>query len=61
MKVGDLVRHAHAHKRENMTGIILEEAYDPRDPGNRNTIFNVLWRNGKIVKNVWDYDLVMIK
>ena len=58
MKVGDLVRHALAHNRENMIGILLEKVHDPM--AMHNDVFSVLWRDGKIGKNVWDYDLVMI-
>ncbi len=59
MKVGDLVRHVFAHKRENMIGIIVERVFDPL--ASTNDVFNVVWRNGSLGKNVWDYDLVVIK
>ena len=58
MKAGDLVRHALAHKRENMIGILLEKVHDPL--AMNNDVFCVLWRDGKIGNNVWDYDLVAI-
>ena len=58
MKVGDLVRHVFAHKRENMIGIIVERVFDPL--ASTNDVFNVVWRNGSLGKNVWDYDLVVI-
>tara|TARA_B100000686_G_C16350412_1_gene742541 strand:- start:243 stop:431 length:189 start_codon:yes stop_codon:yes gene_type:complete len=58
MKVGDLVRHVLAHKRESLTGILLEKVYDPL--ASSNDVFKVLWRDGKIGNNVWDYDLVVI-
>lgn len=58
MKVGDLVKHALAHKRENMIGVLLEKVYDPL--AMNNDVFSVLWRDGKIGNNVWDYDLVVI-
>ena len=59
MKVGDLVRLAFAHKRENMIGIIVESVFNPlaSDNGVR---FNVVWCDGSLGKNVWDYDLVVI-
>tara|TARA_R110000824_G_scaffold24016_2_gene85037 strand:+ start:1609 stop:1797 length:189 start_codon:yes stop_codon:yes gene_type:complete len=56
VKVGDLVKHAFAHKREMMTGILLEKVHDPL--AMNNDVFRVLWRDGKIGNNVWDYDLV---
>ena len=58
MKIGDLVRHALAHKRENMIGIILDKVHDPMAMNNE--VFSVLWRCGNVGKNVWDYDLVVI-
>ena len=58
MKVGDLVKHALAHKRENMIGVLLEKVHDPL--AMNNDVFSVLWRDGKIGNNVWDYDLEVI-
>ena len=58
MKVGDLVKHALAHKRENMIGVLLEKVHDTL--AMNNDVFSVLWRDGKIGNNVWDYDLVVI-
>jgi hypothetical protein len=58
MKVGDLVKHALAHRRENMIGVLLEKVHDPL--ASANDVFNVMWRDGTIGKNVWDYDLVAI-
>jgi hypothetical protein len=57
MKVGDLVRHVLSHKHENMIGIILGIVEQPRSD---NDVFNVLWNDGKIGNNVWDYDLAVI-
>ncbi len=59
MKVGDLVRLAFAHKRENMIGIIVESVFNPLASGH-GVRFNVVWCNGSLGKNVWDYDLVVI-
>jgi len=58
VKVGDLVRLVFAHKREYMTGIIVERVFDPL--ASTNDVFNVVWRNGSLGKNVWDYDLVVL-
>ena len=57
MKVGDMVKHLLAHKRENMIGIVLTKVRDPI--AGTNDVFNVMWRDGTIGKNVWDYDLVV--
>ena len=58
MKVGDIVKHVLAHERENMVGIIVEKVHDPL--ASANDVFSVLWRNGMIGNNVWDYDMVVI-
>jgi len=58
MKVGDLVRHSLAHKRENMIGILLEKV--DVQLASANDVFNVMWRDGSIGNNVWDYDLAVI-
>lgn len=58
MKVGDLVRHVLAHERENLVGVLIEKVHDPL--AMNNDVFRVLWRDGKIGNNVWDYDLAVI-
>ena len=39
-------------------GIIVERVFDPL--ASTNGVFNIIWRDGSLGKNVWDYDLVMI-
>lgn len=56
MKVGDFVEHVHAHKRENLIGVIIEEMHDPLAMNNR--VFRVVWKDGSMGENVWDYDLI---
>ena len=46
MKVGDLVKHVFAHKRENLIGVLIEKVHDPL--AMNNDVFRVLWRDGKI-------------
>ena len=58
MKVSDLVKHVLSHKRENMIGIILDKLKDPM--AMNNDVYNVLWCDGTIGNNVWDYDLAVI-
>jgi len=63
MKVGDLVRHVFGdelivERMEMKIGIIVERVFDPL--ASTNDVFNVVWRNGSLGKNVWDYDLVAI-
>jgi hypothetical protein len=58
MKAGDLVRHVLSHKRENQIGMLIEKVHDPI--AMNNDVFSVLWHDGKIGNNVWDYDLAVI-
>jgi hypothetical protein len=58
MKIGDLVKHVFKHKNENISGVLFEEVCNPR--GSTNNVFNVLWSDGEVWNNVWDYDLKVI-
>ena len=62
MKVGDLVKDNHPSwlGRGERIGVILGPGVDWKR-SHFNKSFNVLWRDGTIGKNVWDYDLKMIK
>ena len=62
MKVGDLVKdnHPSRHGAERY-GIILGFSTRFLIPVRTNQLFNVLWRDGTIGKNVWDYDLKIVK
>jgi len=56
MKVGDLVKDKYVspvHDSRRI-GVVLSES--PRS-SKLNKYFKVLWRDGTIGKNVWDYDL----
>jgi len=58
MQVGDLVlftRPTHVH---GMHGLIIERVHDPMAMNNR--VFKVLWKDGTIGNNIWDYDLKVI-
>tara|TARA_Y100000310_G_scaffold41755_3_gene39064 strand:+ start:1667 stop:1867 length:201 start_codon:yes stop_codon:yes gene_type:complete len=59
MKVGDLVRDVHPGRRVlERVGLIIENVVHPSHGlGCANRVFKVLWRNGTIGNNVWDYDL----
>ena len=59
MKVGDLVWFIKPHNNLNTHGIIIEKVHDPLASGN--DVFKVLWQNGTIGNNVWDYDLVPLQ
>ena len=61
MKVGDLVRDNHPSRMgAERCGIIL--GFSTRFLINRynNNEYRVLWRDGTIGNNVWDYDLKVI-
>ena len=59
MKVGDLVKDNHPSwlGREERIGVIVGRT----NSASYNKSFKVLWRDGTIGNNVWDYDLKIIK
>ena len=60
MKVGDLVKDNHPNYRlYEKIGVIVENVGHKR-LGSNNKVFKVLWRDGTIGNNVWDYDLKAI-
>ena len=63
MKVGDLVRDNHPSRRKcaERIGVLVENVGHNRGLGCTNKVFKVLWRNGTVGNNVWDYDLKIIK
>ena len=57
MKVGDLVRSNHpSWLRVERVGVIVGRTISSL----HNKSFKVLWRDGAIGNNVWDYDLKVI-
>ena len=58
MKVGDLV-HYNYPGRAKKTGVLVEERH-LGVPAALNQAFKVLWQNGTIGDNVWDYDLKLL-
>ena len=58
MKVGDLVESNHpSWLRAERIGVIVGRTKSAL----HNKSFKVLWRDGTIGNNVWDYDLKIIK
>ena len=55
MKVGDMVKTVHGFYRR---GLLIEQAQDRLAMNNK--VFRVLWHNGTVSNNVWDYDLELI-
>tara|TARA_B100000212_G_C27041163_1_gene391641 strand:- start:40 stop:234 length:195 start_codon:yes stop_codon:yes gene_type:complete len=62
MKVGDLVKDNHPSwlGRDERIGVIVGND-GPGWNAPLNRTFRVLWRDGTIGKNVWDYDLKIVK
>ena len=60
MKVGDLVIDNHPNRGmgSERVGVIVGMGVNSV---RTNQLFNVLWRDGTIGKNVWDYDLKIVK
>lgn len=62
MKVGDLVKDVYTgtlgYQNRGRVGIIIKEVWDPRcGVTSSNKVFDILWQNGTIGHNVWNYDL----
>ena len=61
MKVGDLVKDNHPNMRwYTKIGVLVENVGHNKGLGCSNKVFKVLWRNGTIGNNVWDYDLKVV-
>ena len=61
MKVGDLVKDNHpSWSGAERIGVIIERVPHYRRVRYGNKLFKVLWGNGTIGKNVWDYDLKVV-
>ena len=60
MKPGDFVKDVYPNRRINERfGVILKQVHP--DKFSLNKSFNVLWLDGTVGKNVWDYDLWLLK
>ncbi len=57
MKVGDLVKTVIGHGFYRR-GILVEQIQDRLAMNNK--VFKVLWQNGTIGNNIWDYDLEVV-
>jgi len=55
VKVGDLVVTIYGPYRR---GLLIEQVQDRLAMNNK--VFKVLWQNGTIGNNVWDYDLKLV-
>ncbi len=58
MSIGDLVKDNHPNRMgAERVGVIVGMGVNSV---RTNQLFNVLWRDGTIGNNVWDYDLKVI-
>ena len=56
MKQGSLVQHWATEK----IGVVMKEVFDPLCATTINKVFDVMWRDGTIGHNVWNYDLELV-
>ena len=56
MKVGDLVKENRPFRPERFGVIVAQTRFRSR----LNKSFKVLWRDGTIGNNIWDYDLKVV-
>ena len=62
MKVGDLVKDNHpSWMGQERIGVIVGRGVSMLGASRMNKSFKVLWRDGTIGNNIWDYDLKNIK
>ena len=63
MKVGDLVKDNHPSCQigDERIGVVVSESSDRYVSMALNRAFKVLWHDGTIGNNVWDYDLKVIR
>ena len=59
MKVGDFVKdkHVSTDRLVRRVGVLISESNDRYVSMALNRAFKVLWRDGTIGNNVWEYDL----
>ena len=55
MKIGDLVKTVHGFYRR---GFLIELVHDRLALNNK--VFRVLWLDGSVGNNIWDYDLELV-
>jgi len=60
MKVGDLVKTVQLRRsrHRDKCGLLVAQVQDRLAMHNK--VFKVLWQNGTIGNNIWDYDLEVI-
>jgi hypothetical protein len=59
MKVGDLVKDNYPTRAYmNKVGVLMEQTR--LGTSRLNKVFRVLWQDGTVGENVWDYDLKVV-
>lgn len=63
MKVSDLVKDNHPSRGmgPERIGVIVGRGVSMLGASRMNKSFKVLWRDGTIGNNIWDYDLKIVK
>ena len=56
IKIGDLVQHCFSERK----GFVYKEVFDPLCATTINKVFDILWIDGTMGHNVWNYDLEVI-
>ena len=57
MQVGDVVKHCFSEK----IGLVMKETWHPLcGVTSSNKVFDILWQDGTIGHNVWNYDLELL-
>ena len=57
MKIGDLVKTVCGPYRR---GFLIEQVRDRLATSLNNKVFRVLWLDGSVGNNIWDYDLELV-
>ena len=65
MKIGDVVKDVYPNRRgfgwKERFGVIVKEVFHPLcGVTSSNKVFDILWQDGTIGHNVWNYDLELI-
>ena len=63
LQVGDFVKSAHPawSDRPDRYGFIVEKVIRKKRQPAYNNIFKVLWTDGQVRAEIWDYDLELVK
>ena len=61
LQVGDFVKDGYPHRSTDRYGFIIEKVIRKKRQPVYNNIFKVLWADGQVGSEVWDYDLELVK